>query len=329
MTTMIIARVFSVFSVRKGTEETEKKMREASHALGRAEDEGDKEENDGQGGVDNEAQHDDRAGLARAMDVFVNNLLFDMRTQVREIPFMILCLVHSHVCICSQLMTNPKRDKVSVHLPCSSEVFQATFCSVDIEERTTKKLGLRRFVTFDGPGSTEGLCNCMGHRHLPSMRRFHGQDARSNWSVTHVDSDRPVKFTWSTKKKSNVTPLGTRIEEKEMVLVSCSIHASVLEHEQVRKQMAAEEKKAEEEQVDADNDVFEKLAMYKELARRRSELLRQCERDMEHMKKQCSKDVKRLKREMKKLKDDLKRAAEPTPEEILQDDFAAFGLLRR
>lgn len=219
-------------------------------------------------------------------------------------------------------MMNPRRSKVSVVVPCTEEIFQATFHLVATVVRVTPKLGKRRFVTFECPDGTGKLCECTGKKCLPSMRRFHGKDARNNWSVTHIDSTKPIKFTWSTKAKSTTTPLGVRLEEKEVASMSFSIASSVLEHEKIRDEMAKEEREGKVEDLQSKTNMWKELEFQKELARRRSELLRECEKQMEDSRKKHNRQVKRLKLQMK----GLERAMEPVPEEALEEDFKVFGL---
>ena len=80
----------------------------------------------------------------------------------------------------------PKRTCVSITVPCERGVFDMVFqCSGC--KRTSTKNGDGLTLITSPPDTTNKLCGFIGMQHMPKMRRFHNQDAQSNWSTTYVD----------------------------------------------------------------------------------------------------------------------------------------------
>lgn len=188
---------------------------------------------------------------------------------------------------------------MSISLPCTRDVFHFTFSATGITKKTTPKLGERYFVSFVQPNSTERFCNVIGKRYMSSLRRYHGRDARGNWSTTLVDGSEPISLTWSCKKKTNLTPCGLRVVEKEMVSVRFGVLTAVLKDEDIKKVMENEEAKDDGAYTSESHriSIINQLEDYKELALRRRLRVRSQENHIGRLKNR----IKSLKLEVKEL----------------------------
>ena len=209
---------------------------------------------------------------ARA-DRFLNNLFYDTRTQ---------------------LIANPKRVRLNVSIPCSKDIFFLVFGNCpELKEKTTPKLGYKIFLKLKPPNTTQSLLNIIGKSYGPSLRRFHGKDGAGTWSTTTIDPDSDIEFKWYTLKRKNKTPLGMRLDEKEVVSFSFSVTTAPITNDNIKPAMKQEE--SAKPRFHVVTDLHTGVSFFRELASRRSMALREKEREIEVLQKR----VKRLKRDLK------------------------------
>ena len=138
-------------------------------------------------------------------------------------------------------MMIPKRTCVSITVPRERGVFDMVFqCSGC--KRTSTKNGDGLTLITSPPDTTNKLCGFIGMQHMPKMRRFHNQDAQSNWSTTFVDPTKEMKLVWKSKVRSMDTPTGKREDRKNTLIIKFSIDSDVLVHKDIRKVMKEEMK---------------------------------------------------------------------------------------
>lgn len=136
---------------------------------------------------------------------------------------------------------------------------------------------------LDGRSARKQFVSCFGLWAVPYMRRFHGKDVRGCWSVTEVDPKKDITIIHKTHMKENKTPLGVRIEEREMLLVNFSMTTNVYKHDDIFNKMQEEEIAADENPRSAflfSNQITKEYMMVKELAERRRVALRSAEKRM-------------------------------------------------
>ena len=230
------------------------------------------QEGEDQGGMDSDEYEYQRAGAECEIDGVTNNLMYHIRTQ---------------------LTMKPKRVTISVNVAISKTAFVLLFSSRGMRSRITRVHGERLHVKFEPPNSTELFADCIGKKCLASMRRFHGRDAQGNWSTTHVDCRKPITLVWNKKVRSNVTPVGIRVDERESMTVTFSMRTDPLDHNTIKNEMKAEERNDDVKEFLPDSGV-KLIATLKQLGALRRRRIEELEKELSDANKKMRKLKKKL-----------------------------------
>lgn len=130
---------------------------------------------------------------------------------------------------------------MSITVPCERGVFDMMFQHSGYKRSSTKNGDMLTLI-MSPPDTTYKLCGFIGMQHMPKMRRFHNQDAQSNWSTTYVDPTKEIKLVWKSKVRSMDTPTGKREDRKNILIIKFNIDSDVLVHKDIRKVMKEEMK---------------------------------------------------------------------------------------
>lgn len=164
-----------------------------------------------------------------------------------------------------------------------------------------------KITALDGRSARKQFVRCLGSWAAPCMRKFHGKDVRGSWSVTEVDPKKDITLTHKTHLKENVTPLGVRMEEREVSLMSFSLTTNACKHDQTFKKMQDEELVADGNERSAfmfTDDITKEHLMVRELAERRRRALRSTEKKVTFLEGR----IERLQKKTLKHRDELRRA---------------------